>query len=91
MCAAILYLNAACESFFFNTGDGVVVCVNNLGALSALEMAVITRAAIVCLGNYGLIHLISSLSSIPPQVCVDLSLMVNISEDVVECDCRLLW
>lgn len=67
MCAAILYLNAACESFFFNTGDGVVVCVNNLGALSALEMAVITRAAIVCLGNYGLIHFISSLSSILPK------------------------
>lgn len=37
----------------FNTGDRVVVCVNNLGALSVLEMSVITRAAIICLGNDG--------------------------------------
>lgn len=34
----------------------MVVCVNNLGALSVLEMAVLTRAAITCLGNYGLSH-----------------------------------
>uniref|UniRef100_A0A667YYG6 Triokinase/FMN cyclase n=1 Tax=Myripristis murdjan TaxID=586833 RepID=A0A667YYG6_9TELE len=32
------------------SGDNVVVCVNNLGALSCLEMAVVTRAAINCLG-----------------------------------------
>lgn len=31
----------------------MVVCVNNLGALSCLEMAVVTRAAVMCLGNYG--------------------------------------
>ncbi len=54
MYAAILYLNSVCESFFY-TGDSVVVCVNNLGALSCLEMAVVTRAAIICLGNYGYI------------------------------------
>lgn len=48
-----LDLKAACVPFVFDTGDSVVVCVNNLGALSSLEMAVITRAAIICLGNYG--------------------------------------
>ncbi|TNN21906.1 Triokinase/FMN cyclase [Liparis tanakae] len=32
-------------------GDAVVVCVNNLGALSCLEVAVVTKAAIACLGN----------------------------------------
>ncbi|XP_076023789.1 triokinase/FMN cyclase [Genypterus blacodes] len=35
-------------------GDTVVVCVNNLGALSCLEMAVVTRAAITCLENRGM-------------------------------------
>lgn len=34
-----------------STGDSVVLCVNNLGALSCLEMAVVTRAAIGCLGE----------------------------------------
>lgn len=29
----------------------MVVCVNNLGALSCLEMAVVVRAAVICLGN----------------------------------------
>uniref|UniRef100_A0A3Q2TI25 Triokinase/FMN cyclase n=1 Tax=Fundulus heteroclitus TaxID=8078 RepID=A0A3Q2TI25_FUNHE len=33
------------------SGDSVVLCVNNLGALSCLEMAVVTRAAITCLEN----------------------------------------
>lgn len=36
----------------------MIVCVNNLGALSVLEMAVITRAAIICLGNSRLAHFI---------------------------------
>ncbi|XP_076580844.1 triokinase/FMN cyclase isoform X2 [Chaetodon auriga] len=35
------------------SGDGVVVCVNNLGALSCLEVAVVTRAAIMCLESRG--------------------------------------
>lgn len=36
-----------CEAVWFSvTGDRVVLCVNNLGALSCLEMAVVTRAAI---------------------------------------------
>ncbi|KAM3857523.1 triokinase/FMN cyclase [Diretmus argenteus] len=35
------------------SGDSVVVCVNNLGALSCLEMAVVTRAAIICLEGRG--------------------------------------
>ncbi|KAJ8392178.1 hypothetical protein AAFF_G00077460 [Aldrovandia affinis] len=34
-------------------GDSVVLCVNNLGALSCLEMAVVTRAAITCLEGRG--------------------------------------
>lgn len=50
---SLLYLNTV---FLFYTGDSVVVCVNNLGALSCLEMAVVTRAAIICLGNYGYIY-----------------------------------
>nr|XP_057922041.1 triokinase/FMN cyclase [Doryrhamphus excisus] len=37
------------------TGDQVIVCVNNLGALSRLEMAVVTRAAIICLENRGMV------------------------------------
>ncbi|XP_049603561.1 triokinase/FMN cyclase [Syngnathus scovelli] len=37
------------------TGDVLVVCVNNLGALSRLEMAVVTRAAILCLENRGMV------------------------------------
>uniref|UniRef100_A0A3Q4BHG5 Triokinase/FMN cyclase n=1 Tax=Mola mola TaxID=94237 RepID=A0A3Q4BHG5_MOLML len=37
------------------TGDTVVVCVNNLGALSSLEMAVVTRAAIICLESRGMV------------------------------------
>lgn len=41
----------------FDAGDSVVVCVNNLGALSSLEMAVITRATINSLGNFSLIFL----------------------------------
>uniref|UniRef100_A0A8D0CP93 Triokinase/FMN cyclase n=1 Tax=Sander lucioperca TaxID=283035 RepID=A0A8D0CP93_SANLU len=35
--------------------DSVVVCVNNLGALSCLEMAVVTGAAIICLENRGVV------------------------------------
>uniref|UniRef100_A0A7N8X0T0 Triokinase/FMN cyclase n=1 Tax=Mastacembelus armatus TaxID=205130 RepID=A0A7N8X0T0_9TELE len=35
--------------------DSVVVCVNNLGALSCLEMGVVTRAAIICLENQGVV------------------------------------
>ncbi|XP_077401110.1 triokinase/FMN cyclase [Vanacampus margaritifer] len=38
-----------------STGDVLVVCVNNLGALSHLEMAVMTQAVIVCLENRGLV------------------------------------
>ncbi|XP_060763678.1 triokinase/FMN cyclase isoform X1 [Neoarius graeffei] len=34
-------------------GDSVILCVNNLGALSGLEMAVVTRAAISCLMGRG--------------------------------------
>uniref|UniRef100_A0A8C9WZ89 Triokinase/FMN cyclase n=1 Tax=Sander lucioperca TaxID=283035 RepID=A0A8C9WZ89_SANLU len=37
------------------SGDSVVVCVNNLGALSCLEMAVVTGAAIICLENRGVV------------------------------------
>uniref|UniRef100_A0A3P8UM53 Triokinase/FMN cyclase n=1 Tax=Cynoglossus semilaevis TaxID=244447 RepID=A0A3P8UM53_CYNSE len=37
-----------------NPGDSVVVCVNNLGGLSCLEMAVVTRAAVMCLESRGL-------------------------------------
>nr|XP_033465686.1 triokinase/FMN cyclase isoform X2 [Epinephelus lanceolatus] len=37
------------------SGDSVVVCVNNLGALSCLEMAVVTRAAISCLESRGVV------------------------------------
>lgn len=40
-----------CVFSLFPTGDSVVVCVNNLGALSCLEMAVVTRSAIICLGK----------------------------------------
>lgn len=39
------------QPFVFDAGDSVVVCVNNLGALSSLEMAVVTKAAISSLGN----------------------------------------
>uniref|UniRef100_A0A7N6BYD5 Triokinase/FMN cyclase n=1 Tax=Anabas testudineus TaxID=64144 RepID=A0A7N6BYD5_ANATE len=35
------------------SGDRVVVCVNNLGALSCLEMAIVARAAVICLENRG--------------------------------------
>ncbi|XP_060888045.1 triokinase/FMN cyclase isoform X1 [Labrus mixtus] len=42
-------------SFFSLTGDSVVVCVNNLGALSCLEMAVVTRATIICLESRGVV------------------------------------
>nr|XP_020479928.1 triokinase/FMN cyclase [Monopterus albus] len=31
------------------SGDSVILCVNNLGALSCLEMSVVTRAAVMCL------------------------------------------
>ncbi|XP_034713029.1 triokinase/FMN cyclase isoform X1 [Etheostoma cragini] len=37
------------------SGDSVVVCVNNLGALSCLEMAVVTGATITCLENRGVV------------------------------------
>ncbi|XP_041635559.1 triokinase/FMN cyclase [Cheilinus undulatus] len=37
------------------SGDSVVLCVNNLGALSCLEMAVVTKAAIVCLESRGVV------------------------------------
>ncbi|XP_061619956.1 triokinase/FMN cyclase isoform X2 [Phyllopteryx taeniolatus] len=48
--------NAASQSsLHLRTGDALVVCVNNLGALSRLEMAVVTRAAIVCLENRGML------------------------------------
>nr|XP_061816572.1 triokinase/FMN cyclase-like isoform X1 [Nerophis lumbriciformis] len=36
-------------------GDQLIVCVNNLGALSGLEMAVATRAAIISLENRGMV------------------------------------
>ncbi|XP_013866047.1 triokinase/FMN cyclase [Austrofundulus limnaeus] len=36
-----------------SSGDSVVLCVNNLGALSHLEMGVVTRAAITCLESRG--------------------------------------
>ncbi|XP_037540340.1 triokinase/FMN cyclase [Nematolebias whitei] len=35
------------------SGDSVVLCVNNLGALSCLEVAVVTGAAIACLEGRG--------------------------------------
>ncbi|KAM9827397.1 triokinase/FMN cyclase [Neosynchiropus ocellatus] len=35
-------------------GDSVVLCVNNLGALSCLEMAVVTRAALIYLESLGM-------------------------------------
>ncbi|KAI4786006.1 hypothetical protein KUCAC02_037408 [Chaenocephalus aceratus] len=38
-----------------NDSNSVVVCVNNLGALSCLEMAVVTRATIVCLESRGVV------------------------------------
>ncbi|KAJ4948768.1 hypothetical protein JOQ06_020291 [Pogonophryne albipinna] len=37
------------------SGNSVVVCVNNLGALSCLEMAVVTRATIICLESRGVV------------------------------------
>ncbi|XP_022073254.2 triokinase/FMN cyclase [Acanthochromis polyacanthus] len=37
------------------SGDTVVLCVNNLGALSCLEMSVVTRAAISCLEDRGVV------------------------------------
>uniref|UniRef100_A0A674PCD0 Triokinase/FMN cyclase n=1 Tax=Takifugu rubripes TaxID=31033 RepID=A0A674PCD0_TAKRU len=37
------------------SGDSVVVCVNNLGALSSLEMAVVTQAAINSLESRGMV------------------------------------
>uniref|UniRef100_A0A672JBS7 Triokinase/FMN cyclase n=1 Tax=Salarias fasciatus TaxID=181472 RepID=A0A672JBS7_SALFA len=46
--------NPASQSHLpLTTGDTVVLCVNNLGALSCLEMAVVTRAAINSLENRG--------------------------------------
>ncbi|XP_061107742.1 triokinase/FMN cyclase isoform X2 [Conger conger] len=39
--------------FSLKSGDSVVLCVNNLGALSCLEMAVVTRSAISCLEGRG--------------------------------------
>ncbi|XP_059932986.1 triokinase/FMN cyclase [Gadus macrocephalus] len=38
-----------------NSGDSVVLCVNNLGALSCLEMAVVTRAALSTLEARGVV------------------------------------
>ncbi|XP_048826989.1 triokinase/FMN cyclase [Brienomyrus brachyistius] len=47
--------NPASQSHLpLNTGDTVVLCVNNLGALSCLEMAVVTRAALTCLEGRGI-------------------------------------
>lgn len=43
------------QLFVFAAGDSVVVCVNNLGALSFLEMAVLTRATINSLGTFSAI------------------------------------
>ncbi|XP_042566337.1 triokinase/FMN cyclase isoform X2 [Clupea harengus] len=37
------------------SGDHVVLCVNNLGALSCLEMAVVTKAAISCLEDRAIV------------------------------------
>ncbi|XP_076828502.1 triokinase/FMN cyclase [Brachyhypopomus gauderio] len=37
------------------SGDRVALCVNNLGALSCMEMAVVTRAAINCLKERGVL------------------------------------
>uniref|UniRef100_A0A8B9RLL3 Triokinase/FMN cyclase n=1 Tax=Astyanax mexicanus TaxID=7994 RepID=A0A8B9RLL3_ASTMX len=37
------------------SGDTVILCVNNLGALSSLEMAVVSRAAINCLSGRGVV------------------------------------
>ncbi|XP_015247117.1 PREDICTED: triokinase/FMN cyclase-like, partial [Cyprinodon variegatus] len=37
------------------SGDTVVLCVNNLGALSCLEMAVVTQAAVTCLESRGVV------------------------------------
>ncbi|XP_063043440.1 triokinase/FMN cyclase isoform X2 [Engraulis encrasicolus] len=37
------------------SGDSVVLCVNNLGALSCLEMAVVTKSAINCLEDRGIV------------------------------------
>ncbi|CAG5929407.1 unnamed protein product [Menidia menidia] len=37
------------------SGDSVVLCVNNLGALSYLEMAVVTRASVICLESRGVV------------------------------------
>ncbi|XP_052005145.1 triokinase/FMN cyclase isoform X1 [Xyrauchen texanus] len=37
------------------SGDKVVLCVNNLGALSCLEIAVVTRAAVHCLEKRGVL------------------------------------
>ncbi|KAM4537232.1 triokinase/FMN cyclase [Odontesthes bonariensis] len=48
--------NPASQSHLpLKSGDGVVLCVNNLGALSYLEMAVVTRASIVCLESRGVV------------------------------------
>lgn len=38
-----------------HSGDAVIVCVNNLGALSCLELAIIARAAILSLESRGVI------------------------------------
>uniref|UniRef100_A0A4W6C9L6 Triokinase/FMN cyclase n=1 Tax=Lates calcarifer TaxID=8187 RepID=A0A4W6C9L6_LATCA len=45
--------NPDSQSYLPLKSDSVVLCVNNLGALSCLEMAVVTRAAIICLENLG--------------------------------------
>ncbi|KAJ8008531.1 hypothetical protein DPEC_G00105840 [Dallia pectoralis] len=46
--------NPASQSHLaLKSGDSVVLCVNNLGALSGLEMAVVTRAAVSCLEDRG--------------------------------------
>ncbi|KAL0970634.1 hypothetical protein UPYG_G00244840 [Umbra pygmaea] len=46
--------NPASQSHLpLKSGDSVVLCVNNLGALSCLEMAVVTRAAVNCLEGRG--------------------------------------
>lgn len=37
--------------WFKYTGDKVVLCVNNLGGLSCLEIAVVSKVAVHCLGE----------------------------------------
>uniref|UniRef100_A0A672RVM2 Triokinase/FMN cyclase n=1 Tax=Sinocyclocheilus grahami TaxID=75366 RepID=A0A672RVM2_SINGR len=43
------------KPLFLLTGDKVVLCVNNLGALSCLEIAVVSKVAIHCLEERGVL------------------------------------